>query len=308
MTYVGRFAPSPTGPLHDGSLLAAVGSWLDARARGGRWLVRIEDVDTQRCRPGADAEILRQLAGCGLFPDGPVWWQSRRHAAYQDALDALLKQGQAYACACSRADIARALGTRSTGDVEQPYPGTCRGGLHGRPARAWRLRVPEPPASIVHWHDRRLGPQCEDVARSCGDFVLKRADGMWAYQLAVVVDDAAQGVTDVVRGEDLAASTARQMLLQQALGAPTPTYLHLPLVHDARGRKLSKQAGDAAFEPGLPALRRALTALGFQCAGTTLGELLASAVARWRADPVLGCISGNPVDPGNPPPRSGFLA
>lgn len=284
MAYVGRFAPSPTGPLHDGSLLAALGSWLDARAQGGRWLVRIEDVDTPRCRAGADAEILRQLAGCGLVPDGPVWWQSRRHAAYQDALDALRERGRAYGCACSRSDIARARGLdlRAPTGVELPYPGTCRAGLRGAQPRAWRLRLPDPPDTVVHWHDRRLGAQCEDVTRSCGDFVLKRADGLWAYQLAVVVDDAAQGVSDVVRGEDLAASTARQILLQGALGVPTPRYLHLPLLRDVGGRKLSKQDGAAPFEPGAQALRRVLPALGVRCPGGGVADVLASAVAQWR--------------------------
>ena len=245
--YVGRFAPSPTGPLHAGSLVAALASWLDARVHGGRWLVRIEDVDSPRCPPGTDRLILGQLEACGLRADEPPWWQSSRGAAYQAALGRLLDAGAAYPCACTRREIDAASAARGLPhrrDAERVYPGTCRDGLHGRPARAWRLRA----EGVVDWNDRRLGPQRQDVAREVGDFVLKRADGLWAYQLAVVVDDAAQGVTQVVRGEDLADNTARQILLQRALGLPTPTYLHTPLVLAADGRKLSKQNGAAALD------------------------------------------------------------
>jgi glutamyl-Q tRNA(Asp) synthetase len=234
MPYRGRFAPSPTGPLHAGSLVAALASWLDARAHGGIWLVRIEDVDTPRCIPGADHLILQQLAACGLVSDGPVVWQSRREALYQAALDRLIAQGDAYPCACSRQDIERALlasGAPRERHQAAVYPGTCRperGGLQGRAPRAWRFRVPD--AARVDWTDRRLGPQSQDVARAVGDFILRRADGLWAYQLAVVVDDAAQGITHVVRGEDLADNTPRQILLQRALGLDTPAYRHTPLV------------------------------------------------------------------------------
>ncbi|RZJ01854.1 MAG: tRNA glutamyl-Q(34) synthetase GluQRS, partial [Rubrivivax sp.] len=194
--YVGRFAPSPTGLLHAGSLVAALASWLDARAHGGRWLVRIEDVDTPRCVPGAAEAILGQLAACGLLPDEPPLWQSTRGTAYRQALDTLVAGGLAYPCACSRREIEAvwtARGALPGRHGELPYPGTCRHGLHGRPARAWRLRLSDD--AIVHWHDRRLGEQTQDVAAAVGDFVLLRADGLWAYQLAVVVDDAAQGIT-----------------------------------------------------------------------------------------------------------------
>ncbi len=260
--YRGRFAPSPTGPLHAGSLVAALASWLDARAHQGRWLVRIEDVDTPRCVPGADHDILRQLAACGLHPDEPVWWQSQRGDAYAQALQQLVDAGHAYPCACSRKDIADALranGTPRARHGELVYPGTCRpcnGGLRGKPARAWRLQVNAP--ADVRWHDARLGPQTQDVTTEVGDFVLRRADGLWAYQLAVVVDDAAQGITHVVRGEDLADNTARQIVLQRALGLRTPAYRHTPLVRDAQGEKLSKQNGAQPLNLSDPA--RALNA------------------------------------------------
>jgi glutamyl-Q tRNA(Asp) synthetase len=284
-TITGRFAPSPTGPLHAGSLVAALASWLDVRARGGRWLVRIEDIDTPRCRRGAAEQILAQLAGCGLHADAPPLWQSQRHAAYEAALARLQADDHVYACACSRREIDAALaavGRPHHGDDERIYPGTCRRGLNGRPARALRLHTGAA-GSPQHWHDRRLGPQQQDVAADVGDFVLKRADGLWAYQLAVVVDDAWQGITDVVRGEDLADNTARQILLQQRLGLPRPRYLHTPLVRMADGRKLSKQHGAAAIAPGAEALRASLRALGLADDGRTIGELLANGVAQWRA-------------------------
>jgi glutamyl-Q tRNA(Asp) synthetase len=281
--YRGRFAPSPTGPLHAGSLVAALASWLDARAQGGAWLVRIEDVDAPRCAPGADREILRQLAACGLLPDEPPAWQSARAGRYQAALDRLVAAGQAYPCACSRKDIEEALrgqGRARPRHGELVYPGTCRTGLHGKPARAWRLRVAEGP---VAWTDRRLGPQMQDVAREVGDFVLRRADGLYAYQLAVVVDDAAQGITHVVRGEDLADNTARQVLLQRALGFPTPAYLHTPLVLGANGEKLSKQNGAAPLDlrDPLAALRAAGAVLALDVPGNSVGDWLLGAVAAW---------------------------
>ena len=281
--YVGRFAPSPTGPLHAGSLVAALASWLDARVHGGRWLVRIEDVDSPRCPPGTDRLILGQLEACGLRADEPPWWQSSRGAAYQAALGRLLDAGAAYPCACTRREIDAASAARGLPhrrDAERVYPGTCRDGLHGRPARAWRLRA----EGVVDWNDRRLGPQRQDVAREVGDFVLKRADGLWAYQLAVVVDDAAQGVTQVVRGEDLADNTARQILLQRALGLPTPTYLHTPLVLAADGRKLSKQNGAAALDLSDPvaALRDAGAVLGLaDVPGATVADWLGAVVPAW---------------------------
>ena len=259
MTYVGRFAPSPTGPLHAGSMVAALASWLDARAHGGHWLVRMEDVDQARCVPGMDRVILAQLAACGLVSDDVPMVQSQRGAFYRAALDTLLASHKAYPCACSRKDIESAL--LAAGQVharhgERIYPGTCRHGLHGRPARAWRLRTDAPAngghAVRIDWFDRRLGSQSQDVEAAVGDFVLLRADGQWAYQLAVVVDDAAQGVTHVVRGEDLADNTARQIWLQRCLGLPTPVYLHTPLVLADDGHKLSKQNGARAISTDTP--------------------------------------------------------
>ena len=282
--YIGRFAPSPTGPLHAGSLVAALASWLDARAHWGRWLVRIEDVDTPRCVPGADEIILEQLAACGLVPDEEPVWQSRRSAYYQTALDQLVGEGRAYPCACSRKDIEQALAAQGhprARHAELVYPGTCRRGLGGRPARAWRFKVLP---GRVEWQDRRLGVQQQDVASEVGDFVLKRADGPWAYQLAVVVDDAQQGVTQIVRGEDLADNTARQIMLQKALGLPTPGYLHTPLVLGPNGEKLSKQNGATPLDVSqpLPALNAAAQVLGLSGQPTSLAQALASWQAQWR--------------------------
>ena len=305
--YVGRFAPSPTGTLHPGSLVAALASWLDARAHGGRWLVRIEDVDTPRCVPGADAAILQQLATCGLVADEPPVWQSQRSALYQEALDKLAAAGLAYPCACTRKDIEHAWATRGLSrerHAELVYPGTCRperGGLQGRTGRAWRLHVDavcqrlQLPA-LLPWYDRRLGAQQQDVAREVGDFVLKRADGLWAYQLAVVVDDAAQGITHVVRGEDLADNTARQIVLQRALGLPTPAYLHTPLVLGPNGEKLSKQNGAQPVDLSDPlgALQRAATALGLPPHGGTLQQALTAWATDWRQ----ACQPGGLYNPG----------
>jgi glutamyl-Q tRNA(Asp) synthetase len=286
MAYRGRFAPSPTGPLHAGSLVAALASWLDARAHGGAWLVRIEDVDTPRCVPGADQEILRQLAACGLVPDEPPQWQSQRTPGYQAALDSLVAESHAYACACSRKDIElalRSLGRARTRHGELVYPGTCREGLGGKAPRAWRFRVPE---GTVAWTDRRTGVHLQDVAHEVGDFVLKRADGLYAYQLAVVVDDAAQGITHVVRGEDLVDNTPRQLLLQRALKVPQPSYLHAPLVLGPNREKLSKQNGAQALDVREPlaALRAAGGTLRLgDVPGSSLGEWLTAATAAWAA-------------------------
>ena len=311
--YTGRFAPSPTGPLHAGSLVAALASWLDARAHQGRWLVRIEDVDGPRCAPGASETLLRQLADCGLLPDAPPVWQSQRSALYQQALDALVSAELAYPCSCTRQDIARALadaGHERQRHDELVYPGTCRNGLKGRTARAWRFLIEKneskPPlahaaraqaamntvailptdATPLTWHDRLLGPQSQHVNREVGDFVLKRADGLWAYQLAVVVDDAAQGITHVVRGEDLADNTARQILLQRGLGFPTPSYLHTPLVRGANGEKLSKQHGAQALDTRDPVavLNQAARLLGLPPqTGQSRADALAMWVAAWKA-------------------------
>ncbi|MGE8689041.1 MAG: tRNA glutamyl-Q(34) synthetase GluQRS [Achromobacter sp.] len=286
MTYVGRFAPSPSGPLHAGSLVAALASWLDARAHGGRWLLRIEDVDTPRTVPGAAERIMAQLEALGLSWDGEVMWQSRRGDAYQAAFDALAARGLIYGCGCTRREIADSAlrgQTQPGADGERPYPGTCRNGLpEGRQARAWRVRLPE---GVERFEDRWLGPQEQDVARAVGDMALRRADGLWAYQLAVVVDDAAQGVTDVVRGADLLGSTARQRVLGRLLGLPPVRYLHVPLILDAgSGLKLSKQNGAPPIDTGAPleALKGAWTALGFEpFPATERDAFLRVATAHW---------------------------
>lgn len=236
---VGRFAPSPTGPLHLGSLVAAVGSWLYARAGGGRWLVRIEDIDTPRVVPGSAEEILAALQRYHLEWDGEVVWQSRRTGLYERALAVLREKNLVYDCACSRAELQRAA-SAPVGS-EPVYPGTCRGGIApGKVARAIRFRAPD---EVIAFDDLLAGRVEENVAERTGDFVVRRADGLFAYQLAVVVDDAEQGVTQVVRGADLLASTARQIALQRALGYPTPEYAHLPLVMNPDGTKLGKRDG-----------------------------------------------------------------
>ena len=266
MTYIGRFAPSPTGPLHAGSLVAALASWLDARAHGGCWLVRIEDVDTARCRADLPRRIMRQLLQHALVPDAEPAVQSQRHAQYQQALNQLIGRSLAYPCTCSRKQIAghwAGHGQSPQRHGERVYPGTCRPQRGAEPApvpaqpHAWRLDIAAclqrqglPADAATVWNDRRLGAQQQVVTQAVGDFVLRRADGLWAYQLAVVVDDADQGVTHVVRGEDLADNTARQIVLQQALDLPTPRYLHTPLVRGTNGEKLSKQNGAEALPEG----------------------------------------------------------
>jgi glutamyl-Q tRNA(Asp) synthetase len=282
MSYRGRFAPSPTGPLHAGSVVAALGSWLDARWHEGAWLVRIEDVDRPRCPAGIDHLILQQLVALGLQPDEPPVWQSQRDSLYASALAQLVDAGLAFGCACTRKELALLQGARER-HGELVYPGTCRGGLQGRAARAWRFQV-EP--GVLHWMDRRLGAQQQDVEHEVGDFVLKRADGLFAYQLAVVVDDAEQGITDVVRGEDLADNTPRQILLQQALQRPRPRYLHLPLVLADDGQKLSKQNGAAAIDSSQPlaVLQAAGQALGLPLMeASSPADYLARAVPAWGA-------------------------
>ena len=294
LSYVGRFAPSPTGWLHAGSMVAALASWLDARAHGGRWLVRIEDVDGPRCIAGADDAILRQLADCGLHPDAPPLRQSDRGALYAQALERLHAAGLAYGCRCTRREIAQALQARGLdrerhGDLV--YPGTCRpGGPQPVPwpeARAVRLLTcaDDGRDTVIDWHDRRLGAQRQNVSQEVGDFVLRRADGLWAYQLAVVVDDAAQGVTDIVRGEDLADNTPRQILLRRHLGLPQPRHLHTPLVLAADGQKLSKQNGAAPVDTGRPAevLAAAARALGLDLSeGLSADAVRAEALRQWR--------------------------
>jgi glutamyl-Q tRNA(Asp) synthetase len=277
-------------------LVAALASWLDARAHGGTWLLRIEDVDEPRCQP-AHAEIISaQLQALGLRPDGDVWWQSRRTGAYQAALARLAQQGDAYGCRCTRASLAawfEAQGISHERHHDRVYPGLCRPGL--QPAlpphevRAWRGRVPGPAgaddatrrANEVHWTDRRLGAQSQDLSREVGDFILLRADGFFAYQLAVVVDDGAQGITDIVRGEDLADYTPRQIWLQRRLGLPQPRYFHAPLVLNAHGEKLSKQQGAKALD-----IQQPLEALGLAAQRLGLGSWHAQTLAEWQEEAV----------------------
>jgi glutamyl-Q tRNA(Asp) synthetase len=285
-TYRGRFAPSPTGPLHAGSLVAALASWLDAKAHGGRWLVRIEDVDTPRCVQGIAELILSQLAGCGLLPDEAPVYQSKRSAGYEQALERLRLHRAVYTCTCSRKDIEQhwlRSGHAKSRHAEWPYPGTCRDAARSYHTGAWRLCCGTAEAPLkVSWTDRRLGPQTQDVTAAIGDFVLKRTDALWAYQMAVVVDDAAQHITHVVRGEDLADNTPRQIHLQRQLGLPTPAYLHTPLVLDELGEKLSKRADSAAFVAGVEPVRGALRVLGIEVPPSTLNDMLSIAVTEWR--------------------------
>ncbi len=282
--YRGRFAPSPTGPLHFGSLVAAVGSYLDARTQGGAWLLRMEDVDTTRNVPGAAEGILATLEAFGFAWDGPVLWQSTRLEAYAAALEQLKTAGLAYPCACSRKEIADSA-TQPAADGGMVYPGTCRAGLApGRSARAWRLHVENAAISFV---DRLQGRQEQQLARDVGDFVLRRADGLFAYQLAVTVDDDFQGISDIVRGADLLASTPRQIWLQRCLGYATPAYAHLPVASNAAGEKLSKQTLAPALEPAAAAasLCAALRFLGqavpAELARASVPEVWAWAFAHW---------------------------
>jgi glutamyl-Q tRNA(Asp) synthetase len=246
--YIGRFAPSPSGPLHAGSLVAAVASYLDARAHGGTWLIRIEDIDEGRTVPGAADQILATLGAFGMHADGEVVWQSRRKDLYQAAFDRL--DAHAYPCGCNRREIADSrIGLASDGAAL--YSGVCREGLPaGRTTRSLRVRVPEPGEDLIVFTDRLNGEMRQQLASESGDFVLRRADGYWAYQLAVVVDDALQGITDVVRGADLLDSTPRQVYLQHLLDYPTPRYLHVPVVRNELGEKLSKQTGALSIAPG----------------------------------------------------------
>ncbi len=310
-SYTGRFAPSPSGPLHAGSLAAAMASYLDARAHQGRWLLRIEDIDTPRVVPGADQRIMEQLQALGMRWDEAVVWQSHRHAAYQAAFDALARQGLVYGCACTRKDLLAGVDRGGYGDGGMasvasmaptrgaatgaatgaeagadaaPYRGTCRNGLPpGRTARAWRLRVA---AGIERFDDRWVGPQQQDVEHEVGDFILKRADGLWAYQLAVVVDDANQGISDIVRGADLLSSTARQQILARYLGSAFPRVMHVPLVIDGQGRKLSKQNHAPAMDCARPlaTLNTAWQHLGFEALPVSDTQAFwSTAQYRWAA-------------------------
>ena len=279
----GRFAPSPTGPLHFGSLVAAVGSFLDARARGGQWLVRIEDLDPPREVPGAAREILHTLEALGLEWDGPVLHQSTRAAVYKEALQRLRDLGRLYPCACSRREIADQFPDGAGAGI---YPGTCRNGIPaGRTPRSLRLRVDDD--AVIRFRDRLYGERSQKPGAEVGDFVLRRTDGLAAYQLAVVVDDAAQGITDVVRGADLLDSTPLQIVLQHLLGLPTPRYLHLPVARGPDGSKLSKQTGALPVDAGagVSVLLHALAFLGQpappELRQATPAELWSWAVPRW---------------------------
>ncbi len=292
--YRGRFAPSPTGPLHFGSLVAAVGSYLEARSRGGEWLVRIEDLDPPREKPGAATAILRTLEAFGFQWDGEVLFQSRRGERYREALDQLVARRDAYLCRCSRKEIADSAVAGIEGPV---YPGTCRTGFDpARPATTLRVRTDDRPISF---QDCIHGKQIQRLASEIGDFVVRRADGLTAYQLAVVVDDADQGITHVVRGADLLLSTPRQIHLQRLLNLPEPAYAHLPLVLDREGKKLSKQSRSRPVDPAAPlsALESALRFLGQPLPEqpmTELNELWRWALERWDMDRVP---PHNPTDP-----------
>ncbi len=297
--YRGRFAPSPTGPLHFGSLVAAVGSYLDARKHNGTWLVRMEDLDTPRCVPGAANIILRTLAAFGLHSDEPVLYQSRRTAAYAGALHQLQAIGAAYPCCCTRKEIADSALHGIEGFV---YPGTCRSGLPpGREAHAWRVRTDPhafpaaPPSSRIEINDALQGCQSQHLESAIGDFVVKRADGLFAYQLAVVVDDALQNITHVVRGADLLHSTARQIYLQHLLGMPTPQYMHLPVAINTAGEKLSKQTLAPAITTDnvIATLIAALEFLRQQPPAElrqgSVEEILGWAVTHWQPEHLRGC-------------------
>jgi len=289
--YRGRFAPSPTGPLHFGSLVAAVASYLDARHHHGTWLVRMEDLDTPRCVPGAAADILRTLAAFGLVSDEPVMYQSQRAAAYEEALQRLTDSGAAYPCCCTRKEIADSAMHGIEGFV---YPGTCRHGMaHMRTTPAWRVRTDLSPGPMV-FEDALQGRLSQHLETDIGDFVVKRADGLFAYQLAVVVDDAAQDITHVVRGSDLLASTPRQIHLQQLLGLPVPRYMHLPVAVNEAGEKLSKQTLAAPVDRAQPArtLLRVLECLKqeppHELAASDVPTMLDWAVRNWRPERLNG--------------------
>jgi glutamyl-Q tRNA(Asp) synthetase len=333
MPYRGRFAPSPTGPLHFGSLVSALASYLDACAHRGTWLVRIEDIDGPRNVPGAAVDILATLEHFGMRAYEPPVWQSTRTARYQEAFDALVQAGVVYPCACTRKEIADSLFNTRIRNTTLAYSGTCRRGLNGKPARAWRLRVPDAStaastetdatggtkkagmvqstageatrntasdtpsstthdvadnAAIVTFNDRWQQAQTQNLATEAGDFVIKRADGQWAYQLTVVIDDADSGITHVVRGADLLDSTARQIYLQRCLRLPTPAYLHVPVVVNEEGEKLSKQTGASALDlhDPLTTLSEAACHLGLELGATAAASLdtfYAQATAAWAS-------------------------
>ncbi|CAG8870342.1 Glutamyl-Q tRNA(Asp) synthetase [Pseudomonas fluorescens] len=278
--YIGRFAPTPSGFLHFGSLVAALASWLDARAVGGRWLLRMEDIDPPREAPGARDAILQTLERYALEWDGEVVYQSQRHDAYADVVEQLFRQGLAYACTCSRKQLE---------DYNGIYPGFCRNAGHSRDGAAIRLRVPE---LSYHFEDRVQGRFEQHLGREVGDFVIQRRDGLYAYQLAVVLDDAWQGVTDIVRGADLLDNTPRQLYLQELLGFSQPRYLHIPLITQPDGHKLGKsyRSPPLAHDQATPLLLRALRALGQETGPELLeatpAQVLAVARERWRPEAI----------------------
>jgi len=295
--YRGRFAPSPTGPLHAGSLVAALGSWLDARKNGGKWLLRIENLDTPRCIPGADQLIQAQLLACGLAWDDEITYQSERQDLYQRALERLNALKLVYPCSCSRQTIANALakqGVLTPRNQEIVYPGTCRpaeltvNSPEFSETAAWRIALP--PNCHIQFRDLVLGQQSQDLNKEVGDFALLRSDGLFTYQLAVVVDDAEQSITHVVRGKDLLSNTARQIHLQQVLRYPTPHYRHLPLVLDGHGEKLSKQTLATQIhtqdeKQAIAELRKAAKHLGLRDLpdgeNITIAEWLLAATHAW---------------------------
>ena len=270
MTYRGRFAPSPTGALHFGSLVAAVGSWIRARSQNGAWIVRMEDLDPPREVPGAAADILETLAAFGMESDEPVVFQSHRESAYAPAFERLDAAGHVFPCWCSRADL------DASGGIHR---GACMAAADPARSPAWRLRTPD---TIVEFDDAAFGRQSQNLCTAVGAFVVRRVEGWYAYQLAVVVDDAAQGITEIVRGADLLDSTPRQIYLQRLLDLPVPEYLHLPLALDAEGRKLSKQDRARAVDrtDPLPALRAALAFLGQRVPQASTQAALLSTAAK----------------------------
>jgi glutamyl-Q tRNA(Asp) synthetase len=283
--YRGRFAPSPSGPLHLGSLVAALGSYLDAKHHRGKWLVRIEDLDQPRTVKGAAGQILSTLEAYGLWWDEAVMFQSQRMAAYQEAFHHLKVNGALYPCACSRREISDSSLGRADNLI---YPGTCRGGIaQGKVARAWRVRVNGPSMEVS---DRLQGDITQNLAAEVGDFIVLRADGFFAYQFAVVIDDAAQAITDIVRGADLLYSSLRQRYLQQLFAFGSPTYMHLPVVVNSRGEKLSKQCLARAISPNdaVSTLFDALVLLRqsppSESRSGSRDELLAWAVEHWRPE------------------------
>lgn len=278
--YIGRFAPSPTGQLHAGSLACMVASYVDAKAHNGTWFIRVEDIDPPREPEGVAEEQLKTIEAFGLRSDLPILWQQTRYGAYQESLEFLKEHGFAYGCSCSRKSIE--LASEAAGLLKGVYPGTCREGTHGLPIRAWRFRVNNRPVSFV---DRWQGLFSQNVEKSVGDFVLKRADGFWAYQLAVVVDDAYAGVTHIVRGADLLDNSPRQLLLQKALGVPHPEYMHIPLVLNEEGQKLSKQSKAQPIDMQRPEeeLAKVWKHLGFEpFSFDTVPEFFKKATALWK--------------------------